>query len=150
MKMLWSKGKCPIFMLLLLPVMSHAQGRQEVSGKYVYTFSDRDGRPSKCDCDYLREEITLKLDGSFLYLNQRGRLDPKQEFQKGTWSLKSDSIVVLQSTHQKGAIDLVPASKTDPNSWKPCNEQKNSLFTRTHCTGMGVMINSKGLADETN
>ena len=96
-----------------------AQSVTEIVGTFERIRSDRDGAPSKCDCDYWLEQVELSADGSFLYLTQRGRLDPEQSFEKGTWVFERDSIVVLRSSHEKGKMIRLFEEKGDANKWEP-------------------------------
>ncbi len=120
--------------LLLIALNStsiYAQDSLKAVGHYKWWFSESyEGRPSKCDCDYQEERIDLTADGTFLYLRQRGRMDTDQQWEKGTWSMREDSLVDLITTHQKGRIYPLIVKETDLNTWKAANDHRTLIFDR--------------------
>jgi hypothetical protein len=103
----------------LLPGRLPAQAAPDLAGTYRWTFSDREGRPSKCDCDYRLEEITLHADSTCIYLRQEGRLSPRfQQWERGTWELEGE-YVRLRITEVRGGFPKLLDQKVDPETWRP-------------------------------
>lgn len=114
----------------LLPGSAVAQVPDKAIGSYTWRFSDREGRPSKCDCDYYEEQIDLLADGTFLYLEQRGRLDAKQQWERGTWAWENDSLIVLRTTDKKGHISIFNYSEKQNNEWRAETDQHAFIWDR--------------------
>jgi hypothetical protein len=77
--------------------------KEELIGTFSYRFSDRpDGTPSKCDCDFIYESLTLNKDGTFMLKSQKGHLDPKTDYYYGTWrayTFNEEKRLNLDATH---------------------------------------------------
>ena len=123
--------------LSLLSLLLLVAGLQSASAQvpaglidyFTYRFSDREGRPSKCDCDYREERIELHADGTFLYLQQRGRLEgAKQQWEKGTWTMRNDSVVDLTTTEEKGTLDIFFKEDVDPDKWHAANGHSSYIY----------------------
>jgi hypothetical protein len=121
---------CLVGMLLVNACLAFSQNPSKVVGSYTYRYSDREGRPSKCDCDYYEEQIDLHEDGTFLYMEQRGRLDAKQQWEKGTWSMRNDSVVELVGTHSKGSIYGLLDQKTPLDKWREEANHHSFVYDR--------------------
>lgn len=110
--------------LLCMAAYVHGQGDPVAVGRWVYLNSDREGVPSRCDCDYREEQVALHADGTFAYQSQRGRLDPKIEYEKGLWEMRNDSVVHLTTTHERGSMwpiildDDAKAHNIKPDAWR--------------------------------
>lgn len=111
---------------MLMSISSFAQGTTSLVGTYHYVFSDHEGRPSKCDCDYRLEQVTIRADSSFEWMVQRGRLSPKQHFDKGFWQLERDSIVVLKIIAEKGTLGI--GQDEELENWLPICRQERFIF----------------------
>jgi hypothetical protein len=120
------------FLLITMNSTSiYGQDSLKAVGNYTYFFSDREGRPSKCDCDYRKERIDLFADGTFLYLEQHGRMDAKQQWEKGTWHMRDDSLVDLVTTHQKGSLyPSLFGEKVDLDTWQAASDFRTLAYER--------------------
>jgi hypothetical protein len=130
MKISFQMSLLGLLLIALDSTSIYAQDPLKAVGHYNWVFSDREGRPSKCDCDYQEERIELAADGTFLYLEQRGRMDAKQEWEKGTWSMRNDSLVDLITTHQKGRMYPLIVKETDLDTWKAASNHRTFIFER--------------------
>jgi hypothetical protein len=130
MRILFQLSLLGLLRIAMCSSPAFAQIPLKAVGNYTYRFSDREGRPSKCDCDYEEERIDLAADGTFLYLEQRGRMDAKQEWEKGTWSMRDDSLVDLVTTHQKGCMYPLIVKETDLDTWKAASNHRTFIFER--------------------
>jgi hypothetical protein len=109
MQMVWILKKTRGWLLILALVMGaglnvNAQLPNSAQGTYRWLYSERDGRPSTCDCDYYKEVIVLAADGTFEWMQQRGYLDRQVRSARGNWTQENDSIVLLQTTAKKGSL----------------------------------------------
>lgn len=75
--------------------------------------------PSKCDCDYKEEKLSLDGKGGFVLTHQRGWINPEIYYEYGTWEVKKGEWLynrgwnlILTITHQKGGpFALLPVKK---------------------------------------
>lgn len=90
-----------LFCGVLLLLISNQSAAQKVLAQYSQVRDiDRDGKPSRCDCDYHRKSLVFNRDSTFVFEEVRGRLDPeKQTGYCGTWKIENDSVVVLSVTN---------------------------------------------------
>lgn len=88
----------------------------DLIGVYHFTrhnIPDTD-QPSKCDCHYKKEILTLNEDATFEYIQQKGRLSPAKTIYWGTWTLE-DQEITLHSTDQVIPNYIDPITKTTTN-----------------------------------
>lgn len=93
---------------VLLLVLANSKGfaQKTIARYYQVRDVDRDGNPSRCDCDYHQKSLVFNLDSTFVYEEVRGRLDPEKQYgYRGTWSMEDDSVVVLKVTHTWNSLD---------------------------------------------
>jgi hypothetical protein len=112
----WKGGLYSIPMKMLLLILFFAslisfQYPSEVRYKFSWwTHNNGDGTPSKCDCDYRGEDITLYTDSTCVFREQRGRLDPKFSTYKGYWSIQDNHRLLLRFTEYQSFFDEVPVA----------------------------------------
>ena len=104
--------------LLGTATLLSAQIPKDLVGIYVWNSSERDGRPSECDCDYMLERIDLQANGKFVWMRQIGRLEPKREFESGTWSLSDIKYVVLTIKYYKITTATFGQENSKPAQWQ--------------------------------
>jgi hypothetical protein len=135
------KNHCLLILVvlsLLLPARLVAQAAPSLVGTYTWTFSDREGRPSECDCDYRLAQITLHADSTCLYLTQQGRLSPRlQQWERGTWALVSGDLVELHITEVKGGYLKLADQQVDLEKWR-------ALEDRHHFKRVGRHLENEG------
>lgn len=98
---------------------------KDLIGIYHFTqhnIPDTD-QPSKCDCDYKKEILTLNEDATFEYIQQKGRITPIKTIYWGTWILENQEIA-LQSTHK--SIEV-----TSPNEFYKTTAGKKEEYSQS-------------------
>jgi hypothetical protein len=88
-------------LLVLIFAASFSAKAQKSIAEYVQVRDiNRDGQPSRCDCDYHKKSLVFNRDSTFVFEEVKGRLDPEKQLgYRGTWKIENDSVVVLQVTH---------------------------------------------------
>ena len=86
---------------------------KELVGVYHFTQHTVPGtdEPSTCDCDYKQEILNLNKNATFEYIQQKGRISPKQNIYYGTWTVE-DETIILKSNQQGIAISDIPYKTT--------------------------------------
>lgn len=97
-----------LLFLMFMPAFFHAGAQDQ---KYPLHFDHvtdrpRDGKPSRCDCDYSREELVLQADSSFVLKETRGRLSPEiLRLEQGSWKVVADTMLVLFAKDTTGTSE---------------------------------------------
>lgn len=108
--------KSAVFSFLILFMSGSLSFAQKTTASYERVYEpERDGRPSKCDCDYHKNSLVLMSDSTFTLEEVRGRLDPKTLLtEKGHWKIENDSVLVLTITQASSPLDSKTEKETNP------------------------------------
>lgn len=95
-----------LFCILMLTVVNSYS--QPLQSNYSYwehdIWDEESGKkiPSKCDCDYIQQTLTLEVDSTFELTIQEGRMDPEFSHIKGNWRIYNDSILLVSGQYTDG------------------------------------------------
>lgn len=129
----------PLIVLATLAIQHPlaAQRKAEFVGSWSRTYSDREGRPSKCDCDYHSWTYVLEANGKASFRVQQGRLSPVYfSDARGTWEMLNDSTIVLRLREFGGIRPLAEGGKkAEPEEFRKTLHWDPALHRMRDCDG---------------